>query len=173
MTEILSSNSQHLLSYFSSVSLFDESAGRMCQRALVGESGVNPCRYHSTIALHAHISPGGWIVGQLVVVVHRRSLTPSTWTTTTITIATSSLKWHKRKNRALLNAVVLTKMCPNWMMFMSCEWVLQAATETIQVPKFAVCMLPALLSAKVRETFGVQRYQYPYHCVVACGRGKD
>jgi hypothetical protein len=34
---------------------------------------------HSTMVLHAHISPGGWTIGPLVAAVLRRSLTPSTW----------------------------------------------------------------------------------------------
>jgi hypothetical protein len=49
-----------------------------CQWPLVDES-VSPCRYHSTMVLHAHISPGGWTIGPLVAAVQRRGLTPSTW----------------------------------------------------------------------------------------------
>jgi hypothetical protein len=45
----------------------------------VDESGVSPV-CHSTITLHAHISPGGRTIGQLAVAVQRRSLTLSTWT---------------------------------------------------------------------------------------------
>jgi hypothetical protein len=30
-----------------------------CQRALVDESGIFLCRDHSTMAIHAHVSPGG------------------------------------------------------------------------------------------------------------------
>jgi hypothetical protein len=36
-----------------------------------------PCRYHSTMVLNVHISPGRWI-GPLVATVPRRSLTPMT-----------------------------------------------------------------------------------------------
>jgi hypothetical protein len=46
---------------------------------------VLPCRYHSAVALDAHISPGGWTIGPLVAAVQRRSLTTSIWTTTTTT----------------------------------------------------------------------------------------
>jgi hypothetical protein len=37
------------------------------------------CQYHSTMVLHAHISPRGWTVATLAVAVQRRSLTSSTW----------------------------------------------------------------------------------------------
>jgi hypothetical protein len=42
-----------------------------------------PCQYHSTMTLHAHISPGGWTISLLVAAVKRQrhSLTPSIWTT--------------------------------------------------------------------------------------------
>jgi hypothetical protein len=36
-----------------------------------------PCRYHFTVILHTHISPGGWTTGPLVAAVQRRSPTPS------------------------------------------------------------------------------------------------
>jgi hypothetical protein len=39
-----------------------------CQRALVDDSGVFSCRYHSTVVVHAHISPGGCTIGPLVTV---------------------------------------------------------------------------------------------------------
>jgi hypothetical protein len=42
-----------------------------------------PCRYHSTMVLHAHIPPGGWAIGPLVVAVQRRSPTSSTWSSST------------------------------------------------------------------------------------------
>jgi hypothetical protein len=54
-----------------------------CQRALVDESGIFLCRDHSTMAIHAHVSPGGWTIGPLVAAVQRRSLTPSTWSSST------------------------------------------------------------------------------------------
>jgi hypothetical protein len=38
-----------------------------------------PCRYHSTMLVHAYISPGGWTIGQLVAAVQRRILTSSSW----------------------------------------------------------------------------------------------
>jgi hypothetical protein len=47
--------------------------------ALVDESGILPCRHHSTIVLHAHKSPGEWTIGPLVAVVQRHSLTSWTW----------------------------------------------------------------------------------------------
>jgi hypothetical protein len=37
--------------------------------------------YHSTVASHANISPGGWTIGQLVATVQGYCVTPSTWTT--------------------------------------------------------------------------------------------
>jgi hypothetical protein len=36
--------------------------------------------YHSTMAVHTHISSGGWTIGRLVAPVQRYSLTSSTWT---------------------------------------------------------------------------------------------
>jgi hypothetical protein len=36
-------------------------------------------RYHSTMALHAHMAPGVWTIGPLVAVVQRRSVTLQTW----------------------------------------------------------------------------------------------
>jgi hypothetical protein len=44
-------------------------------------SSALPCRYHSTVALHTHMSPGGRTTGLLVAAVQRHSLTPSTRTT--------------------------------------------------------------------------------------------
>jgi hypothetical protein len=44
-------------------------------------SSVFPCQYHSTVALHTHISPRGWTIGLLVTAVQRRSLNPMTRTT--------------------------------------------------------------------------------------------
>jgi hypothetical protein len=41
---------------------------------------ISLCPYHSTVAIHAHISPGGWTIGLLVSAVLRHSLTPWTWT---------------------------------------------------------------------------------------------
>jgi hypothetical protein len=43
-----------------------------------------PCQYHSTMALHAYILPGGWTISPFVVAVQRHSLTPPTrtWTWT-------------------------------------------------------------------------------------------
>jgi hypothetical protein len=35
-------------------------------------------QYHSTTALHTHISPGGWTIGPLLAAVQRHSLTTST-----------------------------------------------------------------------------------------------
>jgi hypothetical protein len=45
---------------------------------------VSPCQYYSTMALHIHISPGGWKIGPLVAAVQRHLLTPSIWTTTSL-----------------------------------------------------------------------------------------
>jgi hypothetical protein len=46
----------------------------------VDESEVFLCLHqHSTMVLHAHISPGGWTIGPLVAAVQRQSLTPLTW----------------------------------------------------------------------------------------------
>jgi hypothetical protein len=42
-----------------------------------------PCQYHSTAALHTHISSAGWTTGPLVAAVQRHSLIPLTRTTTT------------------------------------------------------------------------------------------
>jgi hypothetical protein len=44
-----------------------------------------PCQYDFTVAVHTHISSRECTVGPLVATVHRRSLTPSTWTTRTAT----------------------------------------------------------------------------------------
>jgi hypothetical protein len=49
-----------------------------------GQSGTGtgfPCRCHSTVALHTHVSRGGWTVGSLVAEIQRRSLALSTRTT--------------------------------------------------------------------------------------------
>jgi hypothetical protein len=44
---------------------------------------VFSCQYHhSTVALHTHVTAGGWTIGPLMEAVQRHSLTPSTWTTT-------------------------------------------------------------------------------------------
>jgi hypothetical protein len=40
-----------------------------------------PCRCHSTVALHTHVSRGEWTIGSLVAEIQRRSLTLSTRTT--------------------------------------------------------------------------------------------
>jgi hypothetical protein len=45
-------------------------------------SSVFPCQHHSTMALHSHVSYGGWTIGQLQAAVQRHSLTPLTRTTT-------------------------------------------------------------------------------------------
>jgi hypothetical protein len=45
-------------------------------------SSAFPCQYHSTVALHTHISLGRWTIGLSVAAVQRHSLIPSTWTTT-------------------------------------------------------------------------------------------
>jgi hypothetical protein len=37
------------------------------------------CQYHCTVALHIHMSSGGWTIDPLVAAVQRRSLNPSTW----------------------------------------------------------------------------------------------
>jgi hypothetical protein len=39
-----------------------------------------PCQCHSTVALHTHISSGGWTIGPFETAVQRHSLTPLTWT---------------------------------------------------------------------------------------------
>jgi hypothetical protein len=49
-------------------------------------SSVFSCHYHSTVALHTHIPPGGWTIDPLVAEVQRRRLTPLTRTTTTARI---------------------------------------------------------------------------------------
>jgi hypothetical protein len=38
-----------------------------------------PCQYHSTMALHAHISHGGRTINPLMAAVQRHSHTPWTW----------------------------------------------------------------------------------------------
>jgi hypothetical protein len=60
---------QYLLLYYWIIMLIGlpESAG--------GQIRNSPCRHHSTMILHPHISTGGWTIGQLVASVHRRSLT--------------------------------------------------------------------------------------------------
>jgi hypothetical protein len=58
--------------------LLDDFA-RDYQKAMVDESGVFPCRHHSTIGLHAHVGPGRWAIGSLVAAVQRYGLTTSTW----------------------------------------------------------------------------------------------
>jgi hypothetical protein len=42
---------------------------------------VFPCQYNSSLAVHTHMSPGGWTTGPLVAAVQRHNLSPSTWTT--------------------------------------------------------------------------------------------
>jgi hypothetical protein len=42
--------------------------------------------YHSTVALHTHISSGRWTIGMLVATVQRHSLIPLTWTTSSAEI---------------------------------------------------------------------------------------
>jgi hypothetical protein len=48
-------------------------------------SSVFPSRYHFTVSLRTHIWSGGWTIVPLAATVQRRSLTLSTWTTTTTT----------------------------------------------------------------------------------------
>jgi hypothetical protein len=60
-------------------------------------SSVFPCQYHSTMALHPHISYGGWITGLLIAAVQRHSVTPSAWIWTTLPIQLHS----QQKQRAL------------------------------------------------------------------------
>jgi hypothetical protein len=54
---------------------------------------VVPCQYHSTVALHTHVSFLDWTIGLLVAAVQRHSLTPSTWT---------EQQQHVLKDRGLL-----------------------------------------------------------------------
>jgi hypothetical protein len=61
---------------------------------------VFPCQYHSTVALHTHISSEGWTIGPLVAAVQRHSLIPSTQATTT---------------RAILDPECLTSQLTNFM----------------------------------------------------------
>jgi hypothetical protein len=63
----------------SSCLLPDDSNGSICQRALADES-IFLRRHHSTMVLHAHISPVESTISPLVAAVQRCSLTPSTWT---------------------------------------------------------------------------------------------
>jgi hypothetical protein len=57
----------------------NDATERIDKRALVVESGVFLCRYHSTVALHAHMSPGEWTRGPIAAAFQRHSLTLSTW----------------------------------------------------------------------------------------------
>jgi hypothetical protein len=52
---------------------------------------VFPCLYNSTMALHKHISPGGWTIGPLVAAVQRHNLAPSTWRTTNKPVTATDL----------------------------------------------------------------------------------
>jgi hypothetical protein len=47
-------------------------------------SSVLPRQYHSTMALHSHVSSGGWTIGPLVAAVERHILTPSPWATLSV-----------------------------------------------------------------------------------------
>jgi hypothetical protein len=61
------------------------------------EESVFPCRYHSTMSFHAHISPGEWTIGPLVATVQRRVFTPPTW---------SSSLWSKMRCCTLMLIVL-------------------------------------------------------------------
>jgi hypothetical protein len=50
----------------------------MISREISGRIRSSPCRYHSTLVLHAHMSPGEWTICTLMAAVQRRNLTPST-----------------------------------------------------------------------------------------------
>jgi hypothetical protein len=65
-------------------------------RDLVNES-VFPCRYRSTMALHAHIPHEGWTVGPLVAAVQRYSLNPSTLSLSSSTV--------QRRRKSLIHFV--------------------------------------------------------------------
>jgi hypothetical protein len=43
---------------------------------------LSPWQYHSTVAVHTHLSSGAWTIGRLLAAVQRRGLTSSTWRTT-------------------------------------------------------------------------------------------
>jgi hypothetical protein len=70
---------QHFLCCDPPASSLDDSASGVV-RPLVGESRVFPYQYHSTVALHIHISSGGWRISPLVATVQRHTLTPLTCT---------------------------------------------------------------------------------------------
>jgi hypothetical protein len=65
-------------------------------------SSVFPHQYHSSMALNTHISSTGWTTGLLITTDHRHSLTPSTWTTTTMIVIQAEvsvmlciiMQWH-------------------------------------------------------------------------------
>jgi hypothetical protein len=64
---------------------------------------VFPRQYHSTVVLHTHLSSAGWTEGLLVAAVQRRSLTPSTRTTTSFSFNThptyTEMYWRHRNQR--------------------------------------------------------------------------
>jgi hypothetical protein len=57
-----------------------------CQRALVDESGVFLCQYHSAMVSHVHISPGGLTICPLVAAVQRCSISPSAWSSWLVSV---------------------------------------------------------------------------------------
>jgi len=77
-------------------------------------TGISPssliftCQYHSTMALHTHISPGGRTIGPLVTAVQRHSLTPSTRTTTTVAIFACEAQEHYLSVRTLTSLYFIT-----------------------------------------------------------------
>jgi hypothetical protein len=94
-----------------------------CQRILVVESGAFLSQHHSTMVLHAHISPKGWTIGLLVATVQRLSLTPMTSSSSSSSYYSTALQGKSCNRSQNTGCTISNKPC------VMCLWTLNCVTE--------------------------------------------
>jgi hypothetical protein len=104
-------------------------------------SAVFPCQYHSTAALHAYISSGGWTAGLLVAAVQRRSLIASTWTAVTTHFVSVY------QEMALLNEYGMFSMSCIVLPRPPCQYSQQLTCQTLYRSKWRDCSQVAVQSS--------------------------